>query len=274
MPYATNRDDGTGIHYTVEGSGPPLLLFHGSGNSSDLWRGLGYVDALRDHYSLILMDGRGHGRSAKPHDEDAYSMELVVADIVAVLDALEIERTHYFGYSWGGRVGYGIGRYAPDRFRSLIIGGGSYATEPGWFDRLIFPGALETIASEGMMSFLDAWEQHLGTSLPDEIRAMYLANDAEALAACLRRSDREPSFEDALPRMTMPVLTVTGDQDLERLEQSRGAAARLPDGTFVALPGADHTRAILQREAILPHVREFLQRVQEQPVEPLRHNFT
>ena len=56
----------------------------------------GYVDALKDDYQLILVDMRGHGKSDKPDDPRAYNAEIQVSDIVAVLDALGIDKSQLF----------------------------------------------------------------------------------------------------------------------------------------------------------------------------------
>src|SRR6266567_2587371 len=95
MPYV--RSQGLRIHYHVEGDGPPLVCQHGFGDSLESWYELGYVDALKDEYRLVLIDARGHGASDKPHEPEAYSFQNVTADVVAVLDALTIANAHYFG---------------------------------------------------------------------------------------------------------------------------------------------------------------------------------
>jgi len=69
------------------------------------------------------MDCRGHGASDKPHDFEAYGMALQVADVVAVLDDLNISKAHYFGYSVGGYIAVGLAKHASERFHSLIISG-------------------------------------------------------------------------------------------------------------------------------------------------------
>ena len=99
MPYAAN--DGIRIHYHLEGNpdGPPLVLQHYLFGTLHDWYEHGYGAVLGDHYRLILIDARGHGLSDKPHDPDAYRAARHAGDVVAVLDQLDISRTHYCGYS-------------------------------------------------------------------------------------------------------------------------------------------------------------------------------
>ncbi len=122
MPEARSND-GVKIHYEVEGDGPPLLLQHGFSGSLLGWRDAGYVDALRSSYRLMLVDGRGHGQSDKPHDVESYAPQRRVDDVLAVLNAEGVERSSYWGYSMGGRMGYGMLSLAADRLNAAVIGG-------------------------------------------------------------------------------------------------------------------------------------------------------
>jgi pimeloyl-ACP methyl ester carboxylesterase len=123
MPYVHNA--GVRIHYQVEGEGPALVLQHGFSESVVDWYESGYAEALRPDYRLIIIDARGHGASDKPHDPDAYLLNRRVSDVIAVLDALEIAKASYWGYSMGGWIGFGIAKYAKERIRALVIGGNS-----------------------------------------------------------------------------------------------------------------------------------------------------
>src|SRR5262245_37737620 len=106
MPYANNQ--GVRTHYEVEGAGPPLVLLHGLTASPEQWRFFGVVDELKHGYQLILIDGRGHGASDKPHDPAAYSQEAMAGDFVAVLDQLGVPRAYYWGTSMGGETGFAL----------------------------------------------------------------------------------------------------------------------------------------------------------------------
>src|SRR5690242_19479497 len=99
MPFATNA--GVNLHYRTEGAGPPLFIQHAFTDSAETWYELGYVDALKEAFRLILLDARGHGNSDKPHESDAYSWASMAGDVLAVLDAEDLPTVHYLGYSMG-----------------------------------------------------------------------------------------------------------------------------------------------------------------------------
>ena len=69
MPYDVNND--VRIYYETEGNGPPLLFTHGLTSSHQMWREYGYVDQLKDDFTTIIYDLRGHGQSDKPHEPQA-----------------------------------------------------------------------------------------------------------------------------------------------------------------------------------------------------------
>jgi len=95
MPYSNN--DGIKIYYEIEGSGPDLILAHGFSSTGEDWRELGYVEQLCQHYRLILVDARGHGKCDKPHDPKAYAPEFRVKDYLTVLNDLGVSKAHYWG---------------------------------------------------------------------------------------------------------------------------------------------------------------------------------
>src|SRR5215471_584828 len=121
MAYATNGN--VRIHYQVEGHGPTLVLQHGFTHSIRRWHLHGYIESLRNDYEVVLVDARGHGASDKPYDANAYTLAQRVADVVAVLDDLGRATANFWGYSMGGRIGFGLAKYAPERIAAFVIGG-------------------------------------------------------------------------------------------------------------------------------------------------------
>ena len=68
VDFAENPADGIRIAYRITGSGPAVVMVHGTMLSQVIWRGFGYSRELADDFTVITPDLRGHGRSDKPHD--------------------------------------------------------------------------------------------------------------------------------------------------------------------------------------------------------------
>ena len=240
--------DGVRLHYQVTGDGPPLVLHHGFGGSWSAWRYFGFVQQLRSHYQLIMPDARGHGLSGKPHDPRAYSLSERIDDILAILDELRIERTHFLGYSMGGLVGYGLGRRAQDRLRSLIVGAAHPYEDHSW-------DVFERVDGSNPTAFIAALETALDERLSEDMKANVLNNDLWALSAAAKQ--KRPSMEHMLPAIALPCLLYCGETD-SRHAAVRQCAAALPSGRFASLPGIGHFEGMMRSDLVLPHVMPFL----------------
>ena len=246
MPYAVNGD--IRIHYEVEGEGPPLLLHTGFVATARDWYDMSYVASLEDDYRLIILDPRGQGESDKPHSTEAYTTEHRIADVLAVLDAVSVDRAHFWGYSMGGYIGFDLAVRNPDRLLSLIVGGARPAQSPpnvAWADMF---------RRGGMTAFLESVESAM-SPFPPPLHDRFLAADAEALAAATLVE--RPGLEASLGTIELPTLIYCGDQDTP-YEGARQAAEAIPNSTFVSLAGLNHIDAYLASELVLRHVRAFL----------------
>jgi pimeloyl-ACP methyl ester carboxylesterase/uncharacterized protein YndB with AHSA1/START domain len=96
--------DGMRVAYDRCGTGPALLLLHGGGTSRQDWHEAGYVRRLRDKFTVITLDLRGHGESAMPTDPADYTIDKLEADILAVADACGVKRFLMGAMSYGGKV--------------------------------------------------------------------------------------------------------------------------------------------------------------------------
>ncbi|OWY30274.1 alpha/beta fold hydrolase [Herbaspirillum robiniae] len=248
MPFALS--DGRRIHYQVEGEGPPLLLHHGFTSSLEAWRFFGFASALRERYQVIMFDALGHGLSDKPHDTAAYSQPQRCRDALAVLDALGIARAHFFGYSLGGWVGYGLVRHAPERLASLILGAAHPYEDRSW-------GGFAGIDGRDPEQFISTFETLLNEAISPQVKMLIRGNDLVALAAAAQQP--RPSQEDLLARMALPCLLFCGDADARHGAVQR-TAALLAQGEFVSLPGVTHFGGLMQSELVLPPVMDFLAR--------------
>jgi pimeloyl-ACP methyl ester carboxylesterase len=259
MPYATN--DGIRIHYEVEGQGPPLVMQYGQYFPLDVWYELNYVKALKNEFRLILIDARGHGDSDKPYEPDAYRIELMVNDVVAVLDDLDVAKAHYMGYSSGGRLGFGLAMFIPERFYSLIIGGmhpyDDRASRVTWSQEQI-----QALEKQTTRDFVAGLEQHvLSTHLPalsPRMRTRLLTHDLQALIAWLRQVE-QPDFEALLVSVTLPCLLYAGENDFFYALAQKAAKA-MPDASFVSIPNGEHLEDGTWVHILAPHIKALVAR--------------
>jgi pimeloyl-ACP methyl ester carboxylesterase len=248
MPYAKN--EGVRIYYEVEGQGPPLMLAHSFRRNLNRWREIGFADALKNDYTLIMFDARGHGKSDKPHHPAAYGLKMA-EDVISVLDDLHIERTHYYGYSMGAGVGFKNAVNHPDRFLSFILGGFNPYPPKDPRNVSILPSDPEV--------FLRLVEQVLGRPLtPDEKKAE-LANDLEALSASTAGWSEIATINDSdLSHVSVPCLIYAGDLD-PAYAGAKQASGHIPGAEFLELPGLNHALAGPGPDLqIIPPVKEFL----------------
>lgn len=111
----------TGIEMAVDdvGAGNPAVLIHGWPETRYSWRH--QLPALAAAgYRALAIDCRGYGGSTKPDDVDAYGLELVVGDLVALCDAVDLENPVLVGHDWGSVIMWTAAVLHPDRFRALV----------------------------------------------------------------------------------------------------------------------------------------------------------
>ena len=116
---ATARINGIDLYYEVHGGGEPLLLIMGLGANTTSW--FSQIPDFSREYQVIAFDNRGAGRSAKPNE--AYSMGQFSDDARGLLDHLGITSAHVFGMSLGGMIAQELVLRAPERVRTLVLGG-------------------------------------------------------------------------------------------------------------------------------------------------------
>jgi pimeloyl-ACP methyl ester carboxylesterase len=266
VPYATNALDGSRVYFEDDGGeGETVLLHGGLLDQVDLVRSSNIARALRDlpegEFRLVYADHRGLGRSGKPHDVEAYAMVLRVADAVAVLDELGVERAHFVGTSWGGRLGFGIGENAPERVLSLVIGGQQpYAMNPEGPLVAAVTESLERSRRGGSLEpFVAALELFAGGRLPEALKARWLDNDPEAIDAAWREALVEGDISEDLRAWEVRCLIYVGASDVDFREQARRAASEVPNARFVSLEDLEHVSAHLTRaDRLLPAILETL----------------
>lgn len=231
----TFSHDGIEFAYLDEGEGEPIVLVHGFGSTKEInWVGPGWVSTLtRAGRRAIAFDNRGHGASSKLYQPELYDPWLMARDVIALMDHLGLPRADVMGYSMGGRIGACAALTAPERVRSLILGGiGIHLVEGA--------GLPITIA--------DALRAPSLEDVSDPTGRMFRAfadqtkSDREALASCIVGSRRTLSREE-VSRIAVPTLIAVGTRD-PIAGAARPLAALIPGAQAVDIPDRDHMLAV------------------------------
>ena len=247
MPYAEN--EGVKIYFETEGTpgAPAIVMHHGFLADLESWRERGFVDALKDRFHILLMDSRGHGRSDKPHDVEAYDVRTRVLDVVAVLDANDARMAHYLGYSMGGMIGLSSLIYAPQRFLSYTIGGAQPMRDPNR-------------AAMRNQPFREYYEGALKRNAA--VKAAYDAgrHDVEALEACRDSTTNWGGAEQAVRLATQPIILYVGTNDTPH-DGALRAQELNSNLKVIELPGDDHAAAATRSNVVVPAMIEMIDSV-------------
>lgn len=219
--------DGTRLAVHRLGAGPPVVLLHGLYSSADMnWIRFGHAAKVAAAgFEVIMPDFRAHGQSAAPRDPAAYPPGVLVRDVLALVEALELGQFDLGGFSLGARTAVGAVAAGLDP-RRLALGGMGLESLGNWRSRLDF--------------FVDAIDRGEEIERGDPafytmqfMRTMKVDPVAARLLLTLGVDD-PPEF--AIEALTMPTLVVAGDQDTDNGSPS-ALAAVLPDAEFVEIPG-------------------------------------
>ena len=108
--------NGMTFHVAEAGQGEPLLMLHGWPQHWYMWRGV--IPRLAERYRVICPDLRGFGWSDAP--VGGYEKETLAADMLALMDAMELDRVRLVGHDWGGYVGFLLSLFNPDRIERFL----------------------------------------------------------------------------------------------------------------------------------------------------------
>lgn len=265
--------DGVAYRYERQGSGTPIVLLHGFTGNLETWAPR--LPVFTEQYETIAVDQLGHGCTEAPADPDRYRAERAVADLIRLLDRLEIPEAIWLGYSMGARLALQVAVNHPAQVSALILESGS----PGIVDpveraaRAQSDCALaETIERDGIHAFVDYWQRlpmfasHdlLPESDREHLRKQRLTNNPIGLANSLRGFGQgvQPALHDRLNELTMPVCLIAGEEDTKYVRFAREMAAAIHCAQVTIVSGAGHTPHLEQPEAFDRIVLEFLSQIE------------
>jgi pimeloyl-ACP methyl ester carboxylesterase len=225
------RADGLDIHYTVEGTGPPLVLLHGASSSAtEDW---GHQRALfRQSFTCYLVDARGHAGTYWDGSGD-WTRDRLVEDLGAFAEALDLGAFHVAGFSMGAMTALTFATRFPERLTSALIVGidiepeprtsiARRAMDPERIEREEPAWAAQLERRHGPVQGTGAWRRLMGSM------AAAAGRDAALTPAELRAA-------------RVPILLACGDRDpWVPLEHAVALRRQLPDARLLVAPGCEH----------------------------------
>jgi pimeloyl-ACP methyl ester carboxylesterase len=248
-------------------SRPPALLLHGLGLSSYSWRFI--QQGLADCRATIAVDLLGFGRSGKPSRAD-YSLPGLARTILALMDALKIERTALAGHSLGGGVALLAAVMEPNRVESLALLGSVAYPQPeppfvtlprlpmAWLPMMALP---DRFIKEGLLQVYLKPDSLAPDAVREYAAPIQSFSGATAYQRICRalRPERLSEYIERFKALKMPILIVHGDRDNvvplwvpERLHQE------IPGSCFQVLEGVGHMLIEEEPETICHFLRALL----------------
>lgn len=257
------RANGIDFYYEKHGKGEPLFLISGFTNHLGMWRKI--FPKLKDFFEVILFDNRGSGQTtATP---PPYTIELLASDVIALMDALNIEKAHMLGFSMGSAIIQTVGLNYPDRISKGVLVA-PFNTLPATAimqanaTAKLFEGGVDpAIALETILPWIYS-NDYLSDPKRIEQTIQDLVNDPypQPPEGYIGQLEALKAFDltDRLKEIQTPMLIFAGKEDLytpyytaKILEQ------QLPNGTLIDLPKLSHMLHIEAPEVIIKETRAF-----------------
>jgi 3-oxoadipate enol-lactonase len=237
---------------------PPLVLVNSLGTDLTMWAP--QIGALSPGHLLIRYDTRGHGRSPAP--PGPYTLADLGADLLALLDRLEVSVATVCGISLGGLTTLWLAQHHPDRIERIVLANTAarIGTRDGWIERArtVRAGGTAAVADTVIERFLSPAFRVRDAETTGRLRQGLVALDDEGYAACclaLAEADLRPGIGD----VRTPALVIVGSEDVATPPtDGQWLHRHLQDSRLVVLDGAGHLSSIEQPEAFNRAVLGFL----------------
>ena len=243
------------------GQGPAVLFLHGLGWDGSLW--WPFVERYLDRFDVICADSRGHGASGKP--PGPYSIKMFADDMLALLDALGVERAAVVGLSQGGMTAQVMATQAPGRVTALAAVATAGRTDP------TAAANMEERIQAARSAGIEAAARIAATSIFSEAFLARTPGYLDAFIAWRVGMDNAPleaamralaGFDvlPGLPKLKIPVMVVAGAVDrLIPPAASRAIAGAAPGAQYVEIPESGHMIAVEQPAAFAAVLDPFLE---------------
>lgn len=266
MPHASAN--GVRLYYEATGQGTPLVLVHEFAGDCRSWTP--QVAFFARRYKVITYNARGYPPSDVPETLDAYSQDIAVDDLRAIVEQAADGPAHVCGLSMGGYATLHFGLRYPDLARSLVVAGCGYgADDPEVFQRDADTlgariqrdgmAAVAPLYAEGPMRVQFQRKDPLGwRAFADALARHSTTGSALTLRGVQGRRPTVYSLKDRLARLSVPTLIVTGDEDEPCLEPGVFMKRQTKTAGLLVVPNTGHVVNLEEPAAFNAAVLEFL----------------
>ncbi|ARF18817.1 2-succinyl-6-hydroxy-2,4-cyclohexadiene-1-carboxylate synthase [Sporosarcina ureae] len=251
---------------------PAVVLLHGFTGSTATWRKT--IEALMTDYYVIAVDLIGHGKTEAPETMNRYKMEEQIKDLYEVLQKLEIEKTVVIGYSMGGRVALGFTVMYPEKVTSLVLESSSpglRTSEQQLARRTADAKLADRIEQQGIIEFVDFWQEiplfqsqkKLSESQQQAVRNERLNQRPIGLANSLRGigTGSQPSYWQSLEQLSLPVLLLTGSEDVKFESIAQEMMKSLPNAQHETIKDAGHAIHVEKPQQFVTMIKSYLKKM-------------
>jgi pimeloyl-ACP methyl ester carboxylesterase len=257
MPFCSI--DGTRLYYTERGVGTPLLFVHGLGSSGRDWAA--QIDHFADHYRVLRLDLRGHGRSER--GEGPYSIAQFARDVAVLLRKRDAVPAHVAGLSMGGMVTLELAAGAPQLTRSLIVVNSVADMRlHSWHNVWVYVSRRAAVQVLGMrrVGQLLARKLFVKPSQEDLRRKFvrrWAQNDKQAYLWSMDAIMRW-SVADRLAQIDVPTLFVSSDEDYTPVSTKRHIVDQMPNAELAVVDDARHALPVERPDEFNTILDDFL----------------
>lgn len=258
MPVVDSQGCPIDVEVTGPADAPVLMLSSSLGTTKHMWDP--QMPAFTRKHRVVRYDRRGHGKSGVP--KGPYNMEMLGRDVLAIMDALKLDKVNWLGLSMGGMEGMWLGANAPDRFGKLILSNTSahYADKTMWHTRMDAVGKAGSVAAIADM-VINAWlTKDFQTAHPDttaRMKDMMIATPVEGYLGCCA-AVRDMDHREIIKSITVPTLIIAGSKDpATNVAAAEFIRDRIP-GAKLAIVDAAHIANVEVPDAYAKEVLSFL----------------
>lgn len=253
------------MHYEVDDFTDPwtspetVVLLHGNSESGQAW--YAWVPQLARDFRVVRPDMRGFGRSTPMPRDFKWSLDVIAADFIRLMDELGIDRFHLVGAKIGGTIARGFAARYPDRIKTLTVVGSPQALRPEGPEKLA--AAMAQFQNQGIEQWARAtMDLRLGSAFPKEGKEWWIKfmgrTSLDSQLGCVPAIH----FVDIRPdvaRIKCPTLVITTDQSpLATVAETRGWQDGIPGSELVVLRNDSFHVAVTNPDECVAALRPFL----------------